>query len=36
MCFCVDITPGEGIFMKVIVCKAVSMAKLEFDHTKAE
>ena len=31
MCF----TWREKVFIKSIVCKAVSMAKIDFDHTKA-
>ena len=27
---------GGGIFIKIIVCKAVLIAKLEFHHTNAE
>ena len=36
MCLGGEKTPGEVIFMKAIVLKAVSMAKLDFDRINAE
>ena len=37
MCFGGEKTPGEFIFMKaIIVLKAVSMAKLDFDRINSE
>ena len=35
MWFCLEKTPWDVIFIKIIVCRAVSMAKIDFDHTKA-
>ena len=35
MRFCLDKTLQDVIFIYIIVCKAVSMAKIDFDHTKA-
>ena len=34
--FCLEKIQRDVIFIQIIVCKPVSMAKIDFDHTKAE